>query len=317
MNALDLDFPKTALEFERRFGDEAACWEYLRAKKWPDGFRCPRCRGGSAYFVAERGRDECAACGHQTSATAGTLFHGTRTPLRTWFRAIFEFVSAKHGCSAKHLARTLGLAYETAWTWLHKIRDVFFRPDRAPLSGDVEVDETYVGGPEPGCPGRARGEKKILVVGAVETDGRGGCKRARLAPAPNAEAETLQAFIVDVVAPGAKVRTDGLPSYRGLEHAYEHEVDVIGKDPREAVKRFPCVHRVFSLFKRTLLGVYHGSWSPKWAALYCEEFTFRFNRRDARTRAHLVRRVVEHAFRRAPRIHALTGKTRKNAVLPA
>ncbi len=79
-------FPETLLEFENRFRDEAACWDYLRAMKWPHGFRCPKCDGRRAYFVIERGRDECASCGHQTSVTSGTMFHGTRTPLRTWAR---------------------------------------------------------------------------------------------------------------------------------------------------------------------------------------------------------------------------------------
>jgi transposase-like protein len=310
------DFPETLLEFERRFHDEVACWEYLRTMKWPDGFRCPKCDGTRAYFVIERGRDECSTCRHQTSATSGTMFHGTRTPLRTWFRAIFEFVSAKHGCSAMHLSRVLGLSYETAWTWLQKIRDSFFRPDREPLKGVVEGDETYVGGPEPGKAGRGLGENTILVAGVVEVEKPMGCGRVRLAPVDDASAKSLLPFVANVVEEGTKVHTDGWAGYGGLEVAYKHDVDVIG-DPKRASKIFPCVHRVFSLFKRVILGTYHGSWSRKWAALYCEEFAFRFNRRRSGTRTHLFRRAMECAMRRAPRIHRLARESCTENVVPA
>ncbi len=102
----------------------------------------------------------------------------------------------------------------------------------------------------------------------------------------------------------------------GLKIAYKHKVDVIG-DLRRASKFFPGVHRVFSLLRRLILGTYHGSWSRKWAALYCEEFTFRFNRRTACTRTHLFRRALEGALRRAPRIHLLTGEARTASVVPA
>lgn len=95
------DFPTTLPEFDRRYGDEVACWNHLPELKWPDGFRCRAagCSGRRSYFVIERGVDECATCGRQTSVTAGTMFHRTRTPLKLWFRAIFKFVSRKHGCT--------------------------------------------------------------------------------------------------------------------------------------------------------------------------------------------------------------------------
>lgn len=310
------DFPTTLPEFERRFADEVACTNYLRSVKWPEGFRCPKCGGGRSYWVCERGREQCATCRHQTSVTSGTMFHKTRTPLKLWFRAIFEFVSAKHGCSALHLSRILGLNYETAWTWLHKIRDVFVRPGREQLDGPVEADETYVGGPEPGCFGRARGENKLLIAGAVEVRGK-GCGRSRLRPVDDAGAEALQTFVADVVKEGAVVRTDGLLAYKGLKAVFNHKARVIGKDPKRAAKLFPNIHRVFALFKRVLLGTYHGSWSRKWAAQYCEEFAFRFNRRNSSSRTHLFRRVIEQAVTRRPRIHLLARETYEDAVVAA
>jgi transposase-like protein len=302
------DFPTTLPEFEHRFADEVACNEYLRTVKWPEGFRCPKCGGDRSYWVCERGREQCAACRHQTSVTAGTMFHKTRTPLKVWFRAIFEFVSSKHGCSALHLSRVLGVHYETAWTWLHKIRDVFVRPAREPLEGPVEADEMYVGGPDPAhAGGRSRGENKFLIAGAVEVRGK-GCGRSRLRPVDD---------VGDVVKESAIVRTDGWPSYKGLNAVFDHRRSIIGDDERRAAKLFPNIHRVFALFKRVILGTYHGSWSRKWAALYCEEFAFRFNRRNSSSRTHLFRRVIEQSVRRPPRIHLLATQTYEEAVVAA
>ena len=107
---IDPDFPSSLPAFQTRFSDEDQCLEYLRKQKWPNGFRCPRCAHGRSYTISTRRVEECAACGHQTSLTAGTMFHGTRKPLRTWFQAIFEFVSRKHGCNAMDLQRLFGLS---------------------------------------------------------------------------------------------------------------------------------------------------------------------------------------------------------------
>lgn len=309
------DFPETALEFETRFADERACWEFLWRAKWPDGFVCPKCRGTKAYYAIERKLEECAGCGHQASVTAGTMFHRTRKPLRMWFRAIFEFVSRKHGCNAMDIQRLLGLSYHTSWEWLMKIRDVFVRKDRSPLEGPVEADEAYIGGPEDGVFGRDRGEKKMLIFGAIEVKGR-HCGRARLIPVETAGAEHLQPALSSVVREGAEVHTDDWPGYSGLEHAYVHRIQVIGRNAKRASKLFPHVHRLFSLFERVILGTYHGSWSEKYAPLYCEEYTFRFNRRASPSRVHLFRRVIEQAMRRPSRLHLMRGKACPAPVVP-
>ena len=294
------NFPETVVDFEQRFPNETACWEFLWQAKWPNGFVCTRCQGSKAYFVIERRLEECAGCGHQASVTSGTAFHQTHSELRRWFRAILEFVSRKHGCNAKDIERLIGVSYPTAWRWLHKIREAFGRRERRPLSGTVEVDESYVGGPEEGVHGRDLGEKKILIAAAVEVDGE-RCGRVRLEPIASAKTESVQVFVAETVAVNSTVRTDGLKSYAGLEHEYRHKVTVIG-DAKTASVKFPRVHRVFSLFKRLLLGTYHGSWSSKYAPAYCEEYEFRFNRRTSANRVRLFQRVVEAAQHGAPSI---------------
>jgi hypothetical protein len=150
---------------------------------------------------------QCAGCGRQTSVTAGTIFQDTRTPWTTWFRALWWISSQKTGTSAKGLQQVLGLgSYETAWTWLHKVRRAMVRPGRDRLTGPVEVDEAYLGGVEEGLRGRQI-EKKALIAVAVEEVGH-GIGRIRLRRIPDASAASLQAFVEDVVAPGSVVHTD-------------------------------------------------------------------------------------------------------------
>lgn len=294
------DFPTTLLEFEARFPTERSCWEFLWQAKWPNGYLCDRCGGRSSYFVIERGLEECTGCGRQASVTTGTMFHRCRSELRKWFRAILEFVVRKHGCNAQDIRRLVGVSEPTAWRWLHKIREAISRRPKEPLAGVVEADETYVGGSEAGVFGRDRGSKKHLIAGAVEVSGA-ACGRARLSPVASAKASDLQTFVGDHVVDGATVRTDGLNSYEGLDAVYKHKRIVIG-DPKTASEKFPRIHRVFSLFKRVLIGTYHGSWTERYAAAYCAEFEFRFNRRNSSRRPRLVARVIEAAQMAAPSI---------------
>ena len=157
------DYPRTVQEFESRFSTEEGCRAYLVRLRWPDGFRCPQCGGAKAAMVRNT-LFQCCECRRQTSATAGTIFQDTRKPLVMWFRAMWYVTSQKSGASALGLQRVLGLAsYETAWTWLHKLRRAMIRPDRDRLSGWVEVDETLVGGLEEGVSGRQTAKRHGLL----------------------------------------------------------------------------------------------------------------------------------------------------------
>src|SRR2546430_9738592 len=165
------DFPTTVIEFNEVFATDAACAAYLESLRWPAGFVCPKCGGKDAWRVKVRPLMHCASCGRQTSITAGTPLHGTRKPLRAWFQAMFLVSTQKTGTSAANLQRQVGLkSYETAWTWLHKIRACMRLQGRQRLEGRVEVDEGYVGGNEPGVVGR-KTEVKSLVAVAAEDDG--------------------------------------------------------------------------------------------------------------------------------------------------
>ena len=182
------EFPRTVGEFEARFATEEACRAYLSRLRWPDGFRC-RCGEAHAWLTA-RGLWQCAACGAQTSVTAGTVFQDTRKPLRLWFHAMWWVTGQKTGASALGLQRLLGLgSYETAWTWLHKLRRAMVRPGRDRLSGRVEVDESFVGGTG-GAQGRSTATKALIVIAAEEVGH--GTGRIRLRRIPDGSADSLQ-----------------------------------------------------------------------------------------------------------------------------
>jgi transposase-like protein len=288
------DYPQTLLEFESRFHTDEACLEYLIRMRWPDGFVCPVCVGRKAWRT-ERSLFHCATCGRQVSVTAGTVFQGTRKPLRIWFRAMWWVTSQKNGASAKGLQQSLGLSsYQTAWTWLHKLRRAMVRPGRDRLSGLVEVDETYVGGREE-APGRGA-EAKSLVAIAVEKKGR-QLGRARMAVVADGTRDQLCGFVQASVEPGSTIRTDGWQGYRDLKNrGYTHDRLLQQQSLQAPSELLPGVHRLASLLKRWLLGTHQGAVSAAHLPYYLDEFTFRFNRRKSKARGKLFYRLVEQAL---------------------
>jgi transposase-like protein len=303
---LPSDLPRDLPSFLARFGTDEPCRRYLFEARWPDGFRCAGCGHDRAWAHKTRLVYECAACGKQHSLLAGTIFEQTKTGLSRWFLAIYLVTSSKGGISAMELQRQMGFgSYQTAWSWLHKIRKAMVRPERAALSTRVEADETYLGGPRSGKPGRGAGGK-IKVAGAVET-GRGQARgrprlgRLRLAMVADASARSLGGFLGRNVARPATVATDGWPGYAGLGAAgYAHEPLKLAASRGDAARRLPAIHLVFGLAKRWLLGTHHGAVSKKHLPAYLEEFVFRFNRRTAKSLSHRFARVIEHAVQIQP-----------------
>lgn len=287
------DYPRTLLEFESRFASEEACIDYLIQMRWPEGFRCPSC-GEQKAWRTKRLLFHCAACGRQVSVTAGTVFQGTRKPLRMWFRTMWWVTSQKNGASAKGLQQSLGLgSYQTAWAWLHKLRRAMVRPGRGRLRGLVEVDEAFVGGPEE-APGRGAKQKSLVVI-AVEKDGR-RLGRTRMAVIPDASSKTLCGFIEECVEPGSTIRTDGWQGYRDLiNRGYLHERVIQQGNPESPSELLPGVHRLASLVKRWVLGTHQGAVSGAHLRYYLDEFTFRFNRRKSKARGKLFFRLVQQA----------------------
>ena len=231
---------------------------------------------------------------------AGTIFERTRKPLREWFSAMWFVTSQKHGTSALGLQRVLGLgSYQTAWTWLHKMRRAMVRPGRECLAEAVEVDETYVGGPEEGVHGREI-EGKAIVVIAAEIRGR-STGRIRLRRIKDVSSESLVPFVQEVVTPGSLVHTDGWRGYARLEQlGFKHQVLKMKQSDALAHELLPRVHRAASLLKRWLLGIHQGGVQHRHLDYYLDEFTFRFNRRSSRSRGLLFYRLMQQAVAITP-----------------
>ena len=282
------DFPKTAAEFEARFATEEDCRAYLMKARWGGKPACADCGSTRVWAIREGKWFECAECGHQTSLTSGTLLNRTRKPLKAWFRAVFEISTHRTGISAKDLQRIMGFgSYETAWTWLHKLRAALVRPDRDPLGPFVQVDEALVGG--------KGGPNKELVLVAAETEGR-----VRLAHAENNDAATLKRFADGQLAADAKVVSDGHAGYsvKSLGHRPHDAIVQTKQEKRESDVVQSC-HWTISLLKRWLLGTHAGAVSPKHLQAYLDEYAFRYNRRRtdgvARVAARVIERLVAHA----------------------
>ena len=274
------DFPRSLPEFERRFPDEAACAEWLLERRWGSGFACPECGHDGCWRLGRKVLTlQCRACRRETSVTAGTVMHRSHLPLKVWFTAAWLVATHRNGMSARQLWLQLGLgSYKSAWLPLRKLRAAMVDPDRGPLAGLVEVDETSLpfrtkDDPVGPRPGRSH-EGKLLVAGAVEVKGKGP-GRTRLAVIGDCSAVALGAFVAAVIAAGSTVVSDGWSGYARLKEV-KHDPRVVGDAPAHLV--LPWVHRVFANAKRWALGVYHGL-REKHLQAYLDEFVFRFNRR--------------------------------------
>src|SRR6202521_455592 len=277
-------FPKTLRQFQTDFATEEACQQYLTACRWPDGFSCPQCGHERAYELVNQGRHQCAKCRHQVSLTSGTVLHRTKIPLTHWFWAAYLMTTDKRGVSALLPQRQLGLSsYETAWMMLHKLRRAMVNLAREPLRGEVEVDETWVGGTQAGLRGsrQLKGRKAALVLAAVEKRGR-ATGRVRLAVIPDFKGATLMAFLKQNVALGSTVYTDGLKSFTRLEEAGLKHVprsQPLRIELRKGAKSVvPLADRAIGNLQQWLTGTYHGV-SRDQLQIYLDEFVFRHNRR--------------------------------------
>lgn len=269
----------TFKNFEGMFPDDASCLEWLRNHLYPNGVECKKCQKVTKHHRdAKRPSYSCDNCGHHVHPTAGTIFHKSSTSLKTWFHAIYLMASTRCGISAKQIERETGVTYKTAWRMFHQIRKLL-QEDIGPLSGSVEMDETYMGGVRKYGTGRPmRGDKKKTpVVGVVERKGR-----AKAFTLENLKGSTLLSIAHQHILPESTVYTDELPAYDGIQYMrnrYNHRrikhaarVYVIGDIHTNSVEGF------WSLIKRGISGVYHAV-SRKYLQSYLNEYSFRYNHR--------------------------------------
>jgi transposase-like protein len=266
------------VSFQKKFADDDACYKHLFRMRWPEGYRCPRCGHNESFFHRARRLYQCKACKYQTSLTAGTVFHKTRTPLVKWFWMIFLMGRQKSGASMLGLQRMLAIkSYETAWSMGHKIRKAMQQRD-APyqLAGLIEMDDSYFGASKPGKRGRgAEGKTKVVV--AVQSQGdKPGFAKMEVVPRLNRVA--IGKMAEKSLRPGATVRTDGLKIYSVLgSKQITHNPIVVGSG-KNASKILRWVHMLIANVKGNIRGVHHGVGS-KHLHRYLAEHCYRFNRR--------------------------------------
>jgi len=289
------DFPKNEAEFDKRFSSEQKCFEYLFKLRWPNGFVCRKC-SQEEYWHSARGLYICKKCEHQHSLIAGTILQNSKKPIASWFKAMWWFTTRKSGVNAVNLKDLLGLgSYETAWSWLQKLRSCTIRQGREKLTGKVEADEFYIGGQSSGGkPGRGA-EHKCPVAIAVEKKGR-KLGRIRLEVIDDCSQDSLNEFITNHVEKQSTVVTDGWSGYGSLDaKGYDHD-QVLQKEAQDKASILPGVHLVVSLLKRLILGTFQGRFDSKHLQRYLDEFVFRFNRRSVTFVGKKFMRIAEQAM---------------------
>jgi len=265
------------IEFQKRFRTEKQCERRLFKLRWPNGFKCPKCSHNKYFSLPKRKLFQCKECGYQVSLTAGTVMHKTRTPLLKWFWAIYLISTDKRGTSALMLSKKLKVSYWVAWTMLQKIRKAMRdRDSNYKLSGIIEIDDSFFGGPKQGDK-RGRGSSKSTVLIEASTTDKGGIGYARMQVVDAVDGKHIKEVVKSDVNDNQVIKTDGYNAYEVVEElGHEHQKEVVGDKKAHTVLKW--VHILSSNAKAFISGTYHGI-DKKHLQAYLDEFCYRFNRR--------------------------------------
>lgn len=270
------------LSFQKRFPDEDTCWQYLVQMRWYQGFACPSCNSGALDFLESRKLYECRACGKQTSATARTVFHKSRVPLQKWFWAIFLMATSKKGVSMLYLQRQLEIkSYQTVWLLGHKIRQAMLQRDAlyGPLPGDVQADETFIGGKRTRAEIQAGGSNKTPFLVVVGETSKGKPTFAKVEKLTSDSVGEVSPAIEKAVSKGSTVKSDGGSCFKHLpDKGYKLQPMSYFDFPKETTQHLRWANTFISNAKRFLLSTYHGV-PAKYRKAYLGEFAYRYNRR--------------------------------------
>jgi transposase len=283
------------MEFMEQFPNDEACLEHLWRSRYADDgehAHCPKCERERSFkrYQTTQGRQcwTCTGCGHHVHPTAGTIFHKSSTSLHLWYYAMYLITSTRCGISAKQLERELGVSYRTAWRMFNKIRNQVMVQDDEPLNGDVEADETWIGGKpraadirrvrESAHPEKAKQvwrDKKVAVFGAVQREGQ-----VRAIIVPDSSAATLRGALHRFVLPASTIYTDEWNAYVKVGREYKQHLRIQHKQNIyvNGSVHTNTIEGFFSLVKSGLRGVYH-SVSAKWLQGYLNEYAWRYNMR--------------------------------------
>jgi transposase-like protein len=281
--------PKNAIQFQKglglhefleKYGTNEQCHQALHQLRWPAGYVCPQCGNTTGCQLKARPVYQCHKCHHQTSLTAGSIFHGTKLPLKKWFLAIYLLTQRKKSTSALQLSREMGVNYNTAWKIKHKLMQVMMERQRAEkLTGLIELDDAYLGGEQPGKRGRGS-RNKIPFVAAVATTEDDRPMRLQLRRVQGFRSAEIARYAKSSLVAGSTVFSDGLSCFNAVTKAgCEHHAIVTGGGRKSAqLSTFKWVNTVLGNVKNALLGTFHAI-REKHVPRYLAEFEYRFNRR--------------------------------------
>jgi len=256
-------------DFQQQFGDDKSCIDMLCEMKWSKGYSCRSC-GYKKYCGTKRyGERRCNKCRKPESATAHTLFHKVKFPIHKAFMMMYLITTTKKGISASELHRKLGLHRRTALLFKRKVMASMSSLYMYRMTGEVEVDETFVGGRDKSSRGRAKGSKSLVAIG-IERAGK-GISRAHARVIPNAGVKQLKPFFEDHISHQAHITTDGWRSYKSLQMKGWN----ITQKPSKGGTNFDALHRFIMTMKATIRGIYG---SVRDLQAYLDEYVFKFNR---------------------------------------
>lgn len=282
----EIVLPTTLVDAIRYFADPDGCLSFVADLRWPRGPVCPACGGVEPLFLKTRRLWKCRACKKQFSVKVGTIFEDSPIGLDKWLPALWMVVNCKNGVSSYEIARALGVTQKTAWFMAHRIRLAMQTGTFKKLSGEVEIDETFIGGRARFMHKSKRALKikgtgaigKAAVMGLLEPHGPDGHSVVRTKMVPNVRRKSLLPEVHEHVTPGAEVFTDALHSYRGLAADYIHNVIDHAESYAEGKIHTNGLENFWSLLKRGIKGTYV-SVEPFHLFRYLDEQAYRFNTR--------------------------------------
>ncbi len=289
-------------DFFARFGTEEQCRAELEKLRWPDGFKCPKC--GCNQFCRLEGRHllQCNGCHHQTSVKAGTIFHGSKTPLVKWFQLIYLITQEKSGISSLSLSRKLGVKWDTAKALRSKLAEVMRERDEDKmLEGDIEIDDAYMGGKKAGKRGRGS-ENKVPFLAVVEKR-ENRPQRIHLRCISGFSRQAVKDYAKKSLSPKCSVTSDNLSCFRGVADAgckhLPHTTSNMDKLQKDEI--FKWVDTVLGNIKTAISGTFHAIREP-YVPRYLAEFEYRFNRRSKL--GDMIERLAYVSLRSAPKTYA-------------
>ena len=270
------------MEVVRYFTDPAVCLDFMVELRWPDGVTCPRCQALDPHFISTRKLWRCNGCKKQFSVKVGTIFEDSPLGLDKWMAAVWLITNAKNGVSSYEIGRALGVTQKSAWFLLHRVRFAMMTGTFEKMKGEVESDETYIGGKARNMHEGKRKAKgrggvgKSIVQGLLER--HSAPSKVKVKVVPNAKKGTVQGEIREHVELGSEVFTDSLASYEGLNPDYIHEAINHAEKYVEGKVHTNGLENFWSLLKRMIRGTYV-SIAPFHLQAYLDEEAFRFNER--------------------------------------